>query len=120
MQREVSPRNSAPVLPGVFKKDRVKERIWDMGYGIWDMERTKETRGKTEERDIKISKALHEFFRDQGKIGMDMKSLYEHYLYTAQWQGTDQLYSVNSYCIKALHWGKARLLSANKTLINSN
>ena len=87
---------------------------------IWDMERTKETRSKTQERDIKIPKALYEFFRDQGKIGVDMKSLYEHYLYTAQWQGTDQPYSVNSYCIIALHWGKARLLSANTTLINSN
>lgn len=79
------------------------------------MERTKRIKG---EGDIKISKALYEFFREQGKIGVDMKSLYEHYLYTAGWQETDQPRSVNSYCMRALHWGKPRLLRAKKALMD--
>jgi len=70
------------------------------------------------EQDIIISKALYELFRDQGKLGADMKTLYEHYLYTAHRQKTDQPRSTNSYCIKALHWGKARLLRAKKGLLD--
>lgn len=46
----------------------------------------------------------------------DAIALYMFLLHTAQLQNTGQPFAANKFCMKGLHWGKPRLISAQETL----
>ena len=65
---------------------------------------------------IVLSASQYEFFISNGKEGIDAMTLYLHLLYTARLQKTNQIWANNSYLMKGLKWGEAKVKKAKSFL----
>ncbi len=65
---------------------------------------------------IFITVAKYEMFLSMGAEGRDAKDLYEHLMYTARRQGTNQVKAKDIYLKKGLNWGSERLRKAKNLL----
>jgi hypothetical protein len=61
---------------------------------------------------------MDRILRTDTKYAGDAITLYMFYSYTANWQGTQQPKSTNSYAMKGLHWTEERVLRAKKILLD--
>ena len=67
---------------------------------------------------IWITMAKYALFMSYGKIGIDAKSLYEHYQFTAILQKTNSVKAVDRYCRQGLGWGRDRMEKAKNLLLD--
>ncbi len=86
------------------------------------MKRSKPTKGKPKDKvttgNNYLPKPLMDVIdvlKNEDNAG-DAIALYMLYLHTAQLQNTGQPFAANKFCMKGLHWGKNRLISAQETL----
>jgi hypothetical protein len=66
---------------------------------------------------IPISVGLYKLFLAGGSDGLDAKTLYEHLIFTARLQETQQVYANNEYLRAGLHWGLAKIKKAKAWLV---
>ena len=72
---------------------------------------------EVEQELIWITMAKYALFMSYGKIGIDAKSLYEHYQFTSNLQKTGSIWALDTYCRQGLEWGRDRFEKA-KNLLN--
>ncbi|ULQ59224.1 hypothetical protein K7I13_12075 [Brucepastera parasyntrophica] len=65
---------------------------------------------------IPITVGLYKFFMANGKEGRDAKDLYEHLIFTARLQETNQIKANNIYLANGLCWGENRVKKAKAFL----
>lgn len=73
-------------------------------------------KGLVEDYLVILSKQTIEAFYREEKPG-DLIALYTTYYFTAKWQETNQPRATTTYIMKKLGWGKTRVISAKKKLI---
>lgn len=73
----------------------------------------------TNDEPIVLSKSLLDIFLKQ-KNPADLIALYTFYYYVAKWQGTNQPWANDKFCMKGLQWGDSRLRNTKKKLIELN
>lgn len=71
-----------------------------------------------EDEPIWITVGKYALFMSYGKVGIDAKSLYEHYQFTSLLQKTNSVWAADKYCRKGLDWGRDRFDKAKALLID--
>ena len=62
----------------------------------------------------------YSFFLANGELGMESKAVYEHLMFSARLQQTNQVYATDSYLKKALPFGNAKIKKCKAWLIYNN
>jgi len=73
-------------------------------------------RSDQKDRLIHITVAMYDLFLANGALGMDAKNVYEHLIYTARRQKTNQVWATVSYLARGLNMGEKRVRAAKKFL----
>lgn len=71
---------------------------------------------EVEDELIWITVSKYALFMSYGKVGIDAKSLYEHYQFTALLQRTNSVWALDTYCRQGLDWGRDRYDKAKNLL----
>jgi hypothetical protein len=68
---------------------------------------------------IPISVGLYKLFLAGGSAGLEAKTLYEHLIFTARLQETQQVFANNEYLRAGLQWGIAKVKKAKAWLVEA-
>jgi hypothetical protein len=71
---------------------------------------------EVEDELIWITVSKYALFMSYGKVGIDAKSLYEHYQFTALLQKTNSVWALDTYCRQGLDWGRTKYDKAKSLL----
>jgi hypothetical protein len=71
---------------------------------------------EVEDELIWITVSKYALFMSYGKVGIDAKSLYEHYQFTSLLQKTNSVWALDTYCRQGLDWGRDRYDKAKALL----